>query len=58
MGRPKQIRDAKRLNLYLPQEVKRALFQLATDTRRSLSGVVTELVLSATGKPAKSLDEK
>ena len=58
MGRPKQIRDAKRLNLYLPQEVKRALFQLATDTRRSLSGVVTELVLTAAGKPAKSLGEK
>lgn len=58
MARPKTVRDGRKLNLYVPQEVKRALFRLATETRRSISGVVTELVLTAKGKPAKPIGPK
>ncbi len=47
MARPRTIRDGTKLNLYVPQSVKRRLHRLATLNRRSISAMVTELALAA-----------
>lgn len=46
MARPKSVQDGTKLNLYVPRAVKRHLFELATAHRRSLSSMVTELVMA------------
>lgn len=45
MARPKIIQHGERLNLYLPKRIKRRLCLMAYEARRSVSSLVTELVL-------------
>lgn len=52
MARPKTIKNGKKLNLYVPMEIKRHLLKLATEDRRSISATVTQLVLDRVSKPA------
>lgn len=36
-----------KINLYVPQEVKRILFKIATEQRKSISAVVTDMAYAA-----------
>lgn len=56
MARPRTIKEAVKLNLYVPLSVKRRLFRLASANRRSISSMVAELVL-ATRPEAPSRSE-
>ena len=47
MARPRIIKEGVKLNLYVPLSVKRRLFRLANANRRSISGMVAELVLAS-----------
>lgn len=50
MARPKTVKNGKQLNLYVPAEVKRALFRMAAERGKSVSAVVGDLAVSAAAK--------
>jgi hypothetical protein len=50
MARPKTVKNGQKLNLYVPHSVKRVLFSMATEQRKSISAIVTDLVLAAQPK--------
>jgi hypothetical protein len=51
MARPKTIKNGEKLNLFLPKAVKQKLFRMASEQGKSLSGMVSALVLAETAKP-------
>jgi hypothetical protein len=52
MGRPKSVKNGTKLNIYLPEREKRFLFKLATARRKSMSAVITDLIIAEVAKPA------
>lgn len=53
MARPSTIKDGQKLNLYVPKKVKQTLFKMASNQRKSMSVVFSELVLAAESKESK-----
>ena len=51
MARPKTVLQGQKLNLYVPKQVKQMAYKMATNQRKSMSAVVTDLVLEANKKP-------
>jgi len=53
MARPSTIKDGQKLNLYVPKKVKQMLFKMASNERKSMSAIFSELVLAAETNESK-----
>jgi hypothetical protein len=52
LGRPKTVKDGQKLNVYVPKEIKQILFAMATEQRKSISAIVTDLVFETKRNPS------